>query len=103
MLTLFLPACLPPCQAHCAQKGPKVSQARFLKPCSPQLNVDTHRDEWGPLLHPWSLPAEVNGIQGAFLVVQWLGLGASTTGGMGMISGQGTKLPHATMQPEINT
>ena len=32
---------------------------------------------------------------GSSLVVQWLGLCASTTGGMGSIPGGGTKIPHA--------
>ena len=32
------------------------------------------------------------------LVVQWLGLHASTTGGSGLIPGQRTKIPHATGQ-----
>ena len=30
------------------------------------------------------------------LVVQWLRLCASTAGGLGLIPGQGTKIPHAT-------
>ena len=30
------------------------------------------------------------------LVVQWLRLSASTAGGMGLIPGQGTKIPYAT-------
>ena len=29
------------------------------------------------------------------LAVQWLGLSISTAGGMGLIPGQGTKIPHA--------
>ena len=33
---------------------------------------------------------------GTSLVVQWLRLPASTAGGMGLIPGQGTKIPHAT-------
>ena len=32
---------------------------------------------------------------GTSLVVQWLGLRASTAGGMGLIPGQGTKIPYA--------
>ena len=32
---------------------------------------------------------------GISLVVQWLGLCASTAGGMGSIPGGGTKIPHA--------
>ena len=32
---------------------------------------------------------------GTFLVVQWLRLCASTTRDMGLISSQGTKIPHA--------
>ena len=36
---------------------------------------------------------------GAFLLVQWLGLQASTAGGIGSILGQGTKILHAT-QPK---
>ena len=36
---------------------------------------------------------------GTFLVVQWLGLQASTAGGIGSIPGQGTKILHAT-QPK---
>ena len=32
---------------------------------------------------------------GISLVIQWLGLCASTTGGMGSIPGQGTGIPHA--------
>ena len=32
---------------------------------------------------------------GNSLGVQWLGLHASTAGGMGSIPGQGTKVPHA--------
>ena len=31
-------------------------------------------------------------------MVQWLGLRASTAGGMGSIPGQGTKIPHAAQQ-----
>ena len=33
---------------------------------------------------------------GAFLAVQWLRLWASTAGGKGSISGQGTKIPYTT-------
>jgi len=33
---------------------------------------------------------------GTFLAVQWLRLWASTAGGEGSISGQGTKIPYAT-------
>ena len=33
--------------------------------------------------------------RGTSLVVQWLRLHASTTGGMGLIPGWGTKIPHA--------
>ena len=33
--------------------------------------------------------------QGTSLAVQWLGLHASTAGGVGSIPGQGTKIPHA--------
>ena len=36
----------------------------------------------------------LNGL-GTSLVVQWLGLCASTAGGEGSILGQGTKIPHA--------
>ena len=32
---------------------------------------------------------------GTFLVVQWLGLHASTAGGVGLIPSWGTKTPHA--------
>ena len=32
---------------------------------------------------------------GNFLAVRWLGLRASTAGGMGSITGRGTKIPHA--------
>ena len=35
---------------------------------------------------------------GNFLVVQCLGLHASTAGSKGLISGQGTKIPHAEWQ-----
>ena len=31
-----------------------------------------------------------------FLAVQWLRLHTSTAGGVGLIPGQGTKIPHAT-------
>ena len=33
--------------------------------------------------------------KGTSLVVQWLGLHASTAGGMRLIPGRGTKMPHA--------
>ena len=33
---------------------------------------------------------------GTSLVVQWLRLCTSTAGGMGLIPGRGTKIPHAT-------
>ena len=33
--------------------------------------------------------------KGTSLVVQWLRLRASTTGGTGLLPGQGTKIPHA--------
>ena len=36
------------------------------------------------------------GAVGNSLAVQWLRLHASTTGGMGLIPGQGTKILHAT-------
>ena len=36
---------------------------------------------------------------GTSLAVQWLRLRASTAGGMGSISGWGTKIPHATWCP----
>ena len=32
---------------------------------------------------------------GTSLVVQWLGLGTSTAGGVGSITGRGTKIPNA--------
>ena len=32
---------------------------------------------------------------GSFLAAQWLGLGASTSGGAGLIPGRGTKILHA--------
>ena len=38
----------------------------------------------------------LGGITGTSLVVQWLRLHASNTGGVGSIPGQGTKNPHAT-------
>ena len=34
-----------------------------------------------------------------YLEVQWLGLHASTAGDMGLMLGQGTKIPHAVAQP----
>ena len=37
-----------------------------------------------------------NQLTGTSLVVQWLGLCASTTRGKGLIPGQGTKIPQAT-------
>ena len=39
-----------------------------------------------------------NKSQGTSLVVQWVRLGASTTGGTSSIPGQGTKIPHAMWQ-----
>ena len=36
------------------------------------------------------------------LVVQWLGLHASTAGGTGSVPGQGTKIPHAAWQGQKN-
>ena len=39
---------------------------------------------------------KVNGIWGTSLALQYLGVHASTAGCMGLISGQGTKIPHAT-------
>ena len=38
---------------------------------------------------------------GTSLAVQWLGLWASTAGGMGSIPGQGTKFPQAARQGQI--
>ena len=35
---------------------------------------------------------------GNSLVVQWLGLHASTAGGTGSIPGRGTRIPHATVK-----
>ena len=40
-------------------------------------------------------------ILGNSLVVQWLGLHASTAGAPGSIPGQGTKIPQATAWPKI--
>ena len=34
-------------------------------------------------------------VDGTSLVIQWLRLYASTAGGMGLIPGWGTKIPHA--------
>ena len=39
---------------------------------------------------------------GTSLAVQWLGFGASITGGMGLISGQGTKIPRAAQSKKKN-
>ena len=38
---------------------------------------------------------------GTFLVVQWLRLPASTSGGVGLIPSRGTKIPHATNKPTL--
>ena len=40
--------------------------------------------------------------RGNSLVVQWLGLRASTAGDTGSISGRGTKIPHAAWCGQIN-
>ena len=40
--------------------------------------------------------------KGTSLVVQWLRLQASNTGGMGLIPGWGTKIPHALVWPKKN-
>ena len=38
---------------------------------------------------------KIKNFVGTSLVVQWLGLHASTAGGQGSIPGWGTKIPHA--------
>ena len=40
-------------------------------------------------------------IHGTSLAVQWLRLCASDTGGVGLIPGWGTKIPHATWSSQI--
>ena len=42
------------------------------------------------------LSCKIENVKGTSLVVQWLSLQASTAGDMGLIPGQGTKIPHAT-------
>ena len=48
------------------------------------------------------LPPVFLNAQGNSLVVQWLGLWASTTGGTGLIHGQRTKIPQATQLGQTN-
>ena len=54
---------------------------------------------FGTINHSWNTPLKrfhwVNS-----LVVQWLGLCTSIAGGAGLIPGQGTKIPQATVQPK---
>ena len=49
---------------------------------------------WRHLFGSFRKLVRINSL-GNSLVVQWLALCASTAGGMGLIPGQGTKIPHA--------
>ena len=50
---------------------------------------------------PADLPTHKDSVRTS-LAVQWLGLCTSTAGGLGWISGQGTKIPQATRCSQLN-
>ena len=51
----------------------------------------------GPKINVTYLTSDVDGTS---LVIQWVRLYASTAGGMGLIPGWGTKIPHAVALPK---
>ena len=67
--------------------------------CGPEPMLHGTSQSWSLISHP--APAQETPL-GTSQVVQWLRLHASNAGGMGLIPGQGTKIPHATLFSQKN-